>query len=121
MAVLQRPTPGAIARRVGIPGLGIIAAGFVAAAALLPVAQSPAASLSASCGREAATLFPVETLAERRSPPRRPPPEMCVPKGRSPRPAWRLLAVALFLGIAGAGLVGRLAYLQVFNHTEYLA
>jgi hypothetical protein len=44
MAVLQRPTPGAIARRVGIPGLGIIAAGFVAAAALLPVAQSSTAT-----------------------------------------------------------------------------
>ena len=44
MAVLDNSRPQALARglgrRVGVPGFGIVAAGFVAAAALLPVAQS---------------------------------------------------------------------------------
>lgn len=43
MAVLGRsphPTPRAAGRRFGIPAFSILAAGFVAAAALLPVAQS---------------------------------------------------------------------------------
>ena len=43
MAVLGRtphPLGRAAGRRLGIPGLTILAAGFVAAAALLPVAQS---------------------------------------------------------------------------------
>jgi hypothetical protein len=44
MAVLERRSPGALSRglgrRVGLPGLGIVLAGMVAAGALLPVAQS---------------------------------------------------------------------------------
>ena len=34
---------------------------------------------------------------------------------------WRLWAVALVLGIAAAGLVGRLAYLQIIAHPDYSA
>ena len=44
MAVLERMTSQSltrgIGRKAGLPGLGVLAAGFVAAAALLPVAQS---------------------------------------------------------------------------------
>jgi hypothetical protein len=44
MAVVDSSRPQSLARglgrRVGVPGFGILAAGFVAAAALLPVAQS---------------------------------------------------------------------------------
>ena len=35
--------------------------------------------------------------------------------------SWRLWAVALVLGISAAGLVGRLAYLQVVQHPAYAA
>lgn len=53
MAVLGRspsqPLGHAAGRRLGIPGFTILAAGFVAAAALLPVAQS---SNATSTGRE---------------------------------------------------------------------
>src|SRR6266542_4295762 len=35
------------------------------------------------------------------------------------RPVWRLWAVVLVLGMSGAGLVARLAYLQVLQHPEY--
>lgn len=44
MALLDHPNPRAIGRgfgrRIGVPGLGVLAAGLVAAAALLPVAQT---------------------------------------------------------------------------------
>lgn len=42
-------------------------------------------------------------------------------RARLSRPSWRLLTVALVLGICGAGLIGRLAYLQIYKHEEYLA
>jgi cell division protein FtsI/penicillin-binding protein 2 len=35
-------------------------------------------------------------------------------------PPWRLLVVALVLGISGAALVGRLAYLQIIQHEQYV-
>ncbi len=36
-------------------------------------------------------------------------------------PLWRLWALTVFLAMAAAGLVGRLAYLQVMQHPEYRA
>lgn len=56
MSVVQRPGSGVavgFGRRVGLPGLGIVAATLVAAAALLPVAQS---SSTTSTGRQIQTL-----------------------------------------------------------------
>lgn len=38
---------------------------------------------------------------------------------RSPRQPWRLVAVALFFSISALALVGRLAYLQIYRHTDY--
>jgi cell division protein FtsI/penicillin-binding protein 2 len=35
-------------------------------------------------------------------------------------PAWRLTIVALVLGISTAGIIGRLAYLQVLRHDRYI-
>jgi cell division protein FtsL len=40
MAVLDRSRPVSLGRRVGVSGLGILAAGMVAIAALMPVAQT---------------------------------------------------------------------------------
>ena len=40
-------------------------------------------------------------------------------RGPHARPVWRLFAVALLLGISGAALVGRLAYLQIYRHGDY--
>ena len=40
-------------------------------------------------------------------------------RGRPAQPPWRLLVVALLLAIGGAGLIGRLAYLQIFEHATY--
>jgi stage V sporulation protein D (sporulation-specific penicillin-binding protein) len=42
-----------------------------------------------------------------------------VARGRLSRPQWRLVAVILLFGIAGLGLVVRLAYVQVLNHEDY--
>lgn len=38
---------------------------------------------------------------------------------RSGRPTWRLLAVALVFTLSTAGIVARLAYLQLFQHQDY--
>lgn len=40
MAVLDQPRPRLVGQRVGVPGLVVLAAGLVAAAALLPVVQT---------------------------------------------------------------------------------
>jgi cell division protein FtsI/penicillin-binding protein 2 len=45
---------------------------------------------------------------------------MTVTRARPHRPAWRLTVVALVLVIATAGLVARLAYLQVLRHNQYV-
>jgi cell division protein FtsI (penicillin-binding protein 3) len=44
-----------------------------------------------------------------------------VTRGVHTRPVWRLRAVALVLAMAVAGLVARLAWLQVLQHPEYAA
>jgi stage V sporulation protein D (sporulation-specific penicillin-binding protein) len=38
---------------------------------------------------------------------------------RSNRPSWRLLAVGLVFALSGAGIVARLAYLQLVRHQDY--
>src|SRR5690242_9392798 len=35
------------------------------------------------------------------------------------RPSWRLLAVGLVFALSGAGIVARLAYLQLVRHQDY--
>jgi cell division protein FtsI/penicillin-binding protein 2 len=42
-----------------------------------------------------------------------------VTRARPLQSPWRLVSVALFLAIATAGLIGRLAYLQVVQHDQY--
>src|SRR5262245_22109030 len=49
MALLKRTPAQPLDRRIGIPGVAILAAGFVAAAALLPVAQT---SITTEAGAE---------------------------------------------------------------------
>lgn len=49
MTLLDRPSTRPLDRRIGIPGVAILAAGFVAAAALLPVAQT---SITTETGAE---------------------------------------------------------------------
>ncbi len=49
MALLDRPSTPSLDRRIGIPGVTILAAGFVAAAALLPVVQT---SITTETGAE---------------------------------------------------------------------
>jgi cell division protein FtsL len=53
MALVNRPSAQTLDRRIGIPGVSILAAGFVAAAALLPVAQT---SITTETGAEIRTL-----------------------------------------------------------------
>jgi cell division protein FtsI/penicillin-binding protein 2 len=43
-----------------------------------------------------------------------------VNRSPSPNPSWRLLTVALVLAISTAGIIGRLAYLQIVRHDQYI-